>query len=187
VVSKKVGRPDVAPSGEVATRPAAPARRSTATGRTAISSPRGGRPRSHSLVPAHVGELGAVALLVMGIIGVALFIAGLAMVVQGITIGSTFAASPPPNIAELGIPHILLGVGVMAAGAAETGAALLVLMNRRRSRLVAMVVDGVVAALALAGALLVVTVGGRDAVLTISLVIVAVLLILALVALARRR
>lgn len=171
--------------------PAAPApvrtRRTAATGRTAISSPRGGRARSHPLAPEHVGELGAVALLVMGIVGVALVITGLAVSVEGMTIAGSYTSSPPPNVAQLGMPQILGGIGVMVAGVAEIAAALLVLLERPSGRVAAVAVNAILAIVALAGAIAIFTVAGRDIVLTISLVIVAILLGLAAAVLLRRR
>lgn len=187
MVSKKVSRSDAARNADPAARPATQLRRPSATGRTAISSARGGRARSHPLAPAHVGELGAVALLVMGIIGVALVITGLAVLVEGLTVANAFADSPPPNVSSLGTPQVLGGLGVMMAGAAEVTASALLLLNRRRARLLAIAVDVAAALLAAAGAVLVSTVGGRDVVLTASLLITAVALGLAAVALQRHR
>jgi hypothetical protein len=155
--------------------------------RTAISSPRGGRVRSHPLAPEHVGELGAVALLVMGIVGVALIITGLAITVEGITIAATYASSPPPNVASLGMPQIAGGLGVILVGIVEIVAALLVLVERRGARLLATVVNVIVGVLGLLGAVAVYTLGGRDPVLTTSLVLVAVLLLTAAAVLLRRR
>ena len=182
MVSKKLS------SSETPVTPApVRARRAAATGRTAISSPRGGRARSHPLAPEHVGELGAVALLVMAIVGVALVITGLAISVEGMTIAGSYTSSPPPNVAQLGMPQILGGIGVVIAGVAEIVVALLVLLERPAARIAAVVVDAILAIAALAGAIVIFTVGGRDNVLTISLVIVAVILGLAAAVLLRRR
>lgn len=179
-----------APSGVPAApaRPHSGARRPTATGRTAISQPRGGgRAFSHPLAPEHVGELGAVALLVMGIVGVALIITGLVVTVEGMTIANAFTSSPPPNIAQLGMPQILGGVGVIVAGVVEIVAAVLVLAASPQSRWIAVGLNVLLALVALIGAVLIVTGGGKDVVLTATLIVMAVLLLLGAAALQLRR
>ncbi len=169
-------------------RPHAGARRPATTGRTAISQPRGGgRARSHPLAPEHLGELGAVALLVMGIVGAALVITGLSIAVEGATIANTYSSSPPPNVAQLGMPQILGGAGIMVAGVVEIVAALLVLVERRGSRLIAVGLNVLLALAALVGAALVFSAAGGEVVLILTLVVTAVLLLLAAVALQLRR
>lgn len=158
------------------------------SGRTAISQPRGGgRARSHPLAPEHVGELGAVALLVMGIVGAALVITGLSIAVEGATIAGTYSSSPPPNIAQLGMPQILGGAGVMLAGVIEIVAALLVLLEQAHARRIAVGLNVLLALVTLGGAALVFSGGGGDLVLVLTLVITALLLLLAAAALQLRR
>jgi hypothetical protein len=62
-----------------------------------------------------------------------------------------------------------------------------VLVERRGARLLATVVNVIVGVLGLLGAVAVYTLGGRDPVLTTSLVLVAVLLLTAAAVLLRRR
>lgn len=169
-------------------RPHAGARRPTSTGRTAISQPRGGgRARSHPLAPEHVGELGAVALLVMGVVGAAFVITGLSIAVEGATIATTYSSSPPPNVAQLGMPQILGGAGIIVAGVLEIVAALLVLLEQPRSRAIAIGLNVLLALVALGGATLIFSAGGGELVLTLTLVITAALLLLSAAALQLRR
>lgn len=123
----------------------------------------------------------------MGIVGAALVITGLSIAVEGATIANTYNTSPPPNIAQLGMPQILGGAGLIVAGVVEIVAALLVLLEQRRSRPMAVGLNVLLALVALGGAALVFSAGGGEVVLILTLVITAVLLLLAAAALQLRR
>ena len=64
---------------------------------------------AHSLAPEHIGEAGSVAVLAMAILGLAIFIAAIAMLVFGLTTASATAA-PPPNVGGLGMGQVLGGL-----------------------------------------------------------------------------
>ena len=71
--------------------------------RAGAPSPAERRSRGHSLAPAHLGEAGSVAMLVLIILGMAVFIAGVAMIASGLTMDSRYTGTtPPPNLGELG-------------------------------------------------------------------------------------
>jgi len=62
------------------------------------SSGQGTAARTHSLAPEHLGEVQAGAALTIAILGVAIFIAGIGVVVGGLTAAGSFdPANPPPG------------------------------------------------------------------------------------------
>lgn len=116
----------------------------------------GRRARGHSLAPAHVGELGSVAMLVMIVLGLAVFIAGVAMTAEGLTMGSRYAgAQPPPNVGELGVGQVAGGIGLILLGIVQAAAALALLAGLRGARRGTMVVAAGSAILSVVGLLLV--------------------------------
>jgi hypothetical protein len=144
------------------------------------------RQRSHSLAPEHIGEAGSVALLAMAILGLAIFIAAIAMIVFGLTTANRFATSPPPNVGDLGMGQILGGVGLVIAGLAMLGSALAVLADVRGSRLFAAGVSGLVAVLSAIGVVRVMGEGTGDPVLAAALALTTVILGAAAIILVRR-
>jgi len=79
------------------------ARRSPEDRRMTSSSGQGTAARTHSLAPEHLGEVQAGAALTIAILGVAIFIAGIGVVVGGLTAAGSFdPANPPPNSDTIG-------------------------------------------------------------------------------------
>jgi hypothetical protein len=144
------------------------------------------RHRSHSLAPEHIGEAGSVALLAMAILGLAIFIAAIAMIVFGLTTANRFGASPPPNVGDLGMGQILGGVGLVVTGVAMLGSALAVLADMRGGRLAAVAVSGLVALLSAGGVIRVMGEGSGDPVLAAALALTTVILGAAAIILVRR-
>jgi hypothetical protein len=169
VVTKKVGKP----ATRVRARDAAPARVS--------------RGRSHSLAPPHLGEAASAAVLAVAVLGLAVFIAGVAMTVSGMTIANRFGDSPPPNVGELGIGQVLGGIGLSALGIVLSGSALAVLADVPRSRPVAAAASALTAILAAVGVVLVQLESGGDLVLSIALAVAAMLFAAATIILVRPR
>jgi hypothetical protein len=145
------------------------------------------RHRSHSLAPEHIGEAGSAALLAMAVLGMAAFIASVAMIASGLTIAGRYAESPPPNVGDLGFGQVLGGIGLLALGGALMGSALAVLADVRRSRLVAAAVAGLAALLAAAGVLLIMSQPVTSAVLATALAVVTLILAVSAIVLGRPR
>ena len=164
----------------VSSKKATPAQRTarvrTARSREALAAPVRPRHRSHSLAPEHIGEAGSVALLAMAILGLAIFIAAIAMLVFGLTTASRFGSAPPPNVSGLGTGQVLGGIGLLVAGLAMVGSALAVLADVRGSRHIAAAVSGLVALLSAAGVILVMGSGGGDPVLAAALAVTTIIL-----------
>jgi hypothetical protein len=160
--------------------------------RTGTSRPRASaapvrpRQRAHSLAPEHIGEAGSVALLAMAVLGLAIFIAAIAMIVFGMTTAARFGSSPPPNVDELGIGQVLGGIGLLVAGLAMVGSAAAVLADIRGSRLVAAGVSGLMALLSAAGVVRVMGEGAGDPVLAAALAVTTMVLGVAAIILVRR-
>ncbi len=169
MVTKKVGKP----ATRVRARDTAP--------------PRVTRGRSHSLAPPHLGEAGSAAVLAVAVLGLAVFIAGVAMTVSGMTIANRFGDSPPPNVGELGIGQVLGGIGLSALGIILSGSALAVLADIPRSRPIAAAASGLAAILAAVGVVLVQLESGGDLVLSIALAVAAMLFAVATIILVRPR
>lgn len=145
------------------------------------------RARSHSLAPAHLGEAASAAVLAVAVLGLAVFIAGVAMTVSGMTIANRFGDSPPPNVGDLGIGQVLGGIGLAALGILLSGSSLAVLAEMPGSRPVAAAASGLAAALCALAVVLVQLEPGGDLVLGIALVVAAVIFAVAAVILVRRR
>jgi hypothetical protein len=122
----------------------------------------------------------------MAILGLAIFIAAIAMVVFGLTASSRFASSPPPNVNALGTGQVLGGVGLMVMAVALVGSALAVLADLRGSRRIAAVVAGAAALLTAAGVVRVMAEGAGDAVLAAALAVTTIIFGASAIILARR-
>jgi len=144
------------------------------------------RPRGHSLAPEHLGEVGSAAVLAMSILGLAVFITGIAMVVFGMTTTARYGSTPPPNAGSIGVGQLLGGAGLAAFGVVLLGSALAVLADLRRSRPIAAVVAAVAAVLSLIAIVRVTTLGIGDPILAGALAVAAVIFVAAAVILARR-
>jgi hypothetical protein len=128
------------------------------------------RHRGHSLAPEHLGERGAAAALVTAIGGTAIFIAALAMVVDGLTLPSRWAGSDaPPSVGQLGLPQLVGGIGLLVLGILMVGSSLALLGGLARSRPFAVAISGISALLALAGVVLLLAPTRRDLVLLTAL------------------
>ncbi len=133
------------------------------------------RHRSHTLAPEHLGERASVATLVIGIGGVALLITAASMVVAGVTIGTRYAASTPPNVGQLGTGQIIGGAGMLLLAMGLIAAAAAVFLDIRGSRRSAAALAALTAALMVLAIILVMTVGGGDRLLAIALLVGAVM------------
>jgi len=132
------------------------------------------RHRGHSLAPDHLGEAGAAAALVSAIGGVAIFIAGAAMTVGGLTLPAKYAGSnPPPNVGQLGFSQLLGGIGLLVLGIVLVGSSTALLGGLPRSRGLAAGVSGLTALLAVAAAVLLVGATRQDLVLLAAVVVTA--------------
>ena len=146
------------------------------------------RTRGHSLAPAHLGEAGSIAVLALAILGLALFIAAVAMIVAGLTVEARFAgAEPPPNVGELGVGQVFGGIGLLVLGLALAGSAVSVLAELRWARTAATVLSGVAALLSVAGLALVMTRPLPEPILAAALGVATVIFVGAAVILARPR
>jgi hypothetical protein len=133
------------------------------------------RHRGHSLAPEHLGEPGAAAALVSAIGGIAIFIAGVAMTVGGLTLPGKYASSsPPPNVGQLGLGQVLGGIGLLVLGILIVGSSTALLGALPRSRGLAAGVSGVTALLALAAFVLLMAATRRDLLLLAALAVAGV-------------
>ncbi len=123
----------------------------------------------------------------MTVLGLAVFIAGVAMAVAGMTIANRFGGSPPPNVDQLGLGQVLGGIGVAVLGILLSGSGLAVLAEVPRSRFVAAAVSGLSAALAVIGIILVQQQPGGDLVLSLALLVAALIFAAAAIVLVRLR
>jgi hypothetical protein len=146
------------------------------------------RHRSHTLAPEHLGESGAAAALVTAIGGMAIFIAAVAMTVNGMTLPSRYSGStPPPNVDQLGIGQVVGGIGLLVLGLLIVASAAGLLAGLQRSRPVAVGVSAITSLLAAAGVVVLMTATRRDAVLIAALAVAFVAFGGAAVILARLR
>ncbi|HEX6474364.1 MAG TPA: hypothetical protein VF114_04660 [Candidatus Limnocylindria bacterium] len=152
--------------------------------RPAVAAPRP-RPRGHTLAPEHIGEAGSAAVLTLAILGLSTFIAAIALIVFGLTMGGSYGASPPPNVGNLGMGQVLGGFGLLIIGIALVGSSLAVLADVRGSRRAAAAVAGATALLSVAGVVIVMQIGVGDAVLAAALAVCALLCAASAVILAR--
>jgi hypothetical protein len=124
------------------------------------------RHRGHSLAPEHLGEPAAAALLVAAIGGVAIFISGVAMAINGLTLPGRYAgATPPPNLSQLGMPQVVGGIGLLALGVLIVGSMAALFGDLPRSRPLTVVVSALAAGLAAVGFVLLVGAPLPDALL----------------------
>lgn len=146
------------------------ARRSPEDPRMTSSTGHGTAARTHSLAPEHLGEVQAGAALTIAVLGVAVFIAGIGVVVNGLTLAGSFdPANPPPNVDSLGTWQIVGGFVLFALGLTLTGAALSLLSGASRPRIPTAVLAIVAGVASIAGGVLIVTRGPSDLILAISL------------------
>ncbi|MEP7040922.1 MAG: hypothetical protein ABI864_05035 [Chloroflexota bacterium] len=133
------------------------------------------RHRGHSLAPEHLGERGAAATLVMAIGGVSIFIAGVAMTVNGLTLSGRYVAGEgPPNVSQLGIGQVVGGIGLLVLGILIAGSAVALLSSLPRSRPFAVGTSAIAAVLALAAFILLLAASRRDLVLLAALAVAVV-------------
>ena len=161
--------------------------RTASRARGADVAPARSRVRSHSLAPPHLGEAASAAVLAVVVLGLAVFIAGVAMSVSGMTIANRFGGDPPPNVDQLGIGQVLGGIGLALLGLLLSGSGLAVLADVPRSRPVAAVASGLATLLAAAGVMLVQLQPGGDWVLATALAVAAVIFGVAAIILVRPR
>jgi hypothetical protein len=122
----------------------------------------------------------------MAILGLAIFIASIAMVVFGLTTASRFGSSPPPNVGGLGTGEVIGGIGLLVLGMALVGSALAVLADLRGSRRMAAIVAGITALLSVAGVVRVMGAGSGDVVLAAALAATTMIFGVSAIILARR-
>lgn len=113
-------------------------------------------------------------MLVCAVGGLAIFIAALAMIVAGLTIGSAYAGDAPPNLAALGTPQIIGGIGLLILGGGLVATAGALLADLRFARPAATLLAALTTLLAVAGAALLVGAPRRDTVLVAALAVVFV-------------
>ncbi len=124
-------------------------------------------------------------MLICAVGGMAIFIAALAMVVAGLTIGSTYAGDTPPNVAALGTPQVLGGIGLLVLAGGLVAAAAALLADLRFARGATTLLAALTAMLAAVGVALLVGAPRRDNVLAVALAVVFVLFGGATIVLAR--
>jgi hypothetical protein len=135
------------------------------------------RGRSHSLAPAHIGEAGSAALLAIAILGVATFIAAIAMLATGVGIAGRYdSTSPPPNLADLGRGQVLGGMALIVVGGLLVGSAAAVLADLPGSRRAAGILSLAVAGLAAGGVLLAAARSPTDPLLPVALAVATLIL-----------
>lgn len=146
------------------------ARRSPEDRRMTSSTGHGTAARTHSLAPEHLGEVQAGSALAIAVLGVAVFIAGIGVVVGGLTAAGSFdPANPPPNADSIGTWQIVAGFAMFAVGLALTGAALSLLSGASRPRIPTAVASVVLGILSFAAGVAVVLRGPSDLILALSL------------------
>lgn len=145
------------------------------------------RHRSHSLAPEHVGEAGSAAVLAMAVLGLAVFISGVAIIAAGLTIPGRYGDSPPPNVGQLGYGQVLGGAGMVLLSVVLVASALAVLADVRGSRRVAAGAAGLTALLSAAGVLLVMSQAVTDPILASALAVVTLVLGVSAIVLGRPR
>jgi hypothetical protein len=124
----------------------------------------------------------------MAIGGMSIFIAGVAMTVNGLTIPGRYAAGEgPPDVSQLGIGQVFGGIGLLVLGILIAGSAVALLGGLPRSRPFAIGTSAVGAVLALAGVILLLGPSRRDPILLAALAVAAVAFGGASVILARPR
>ena len=145
------------------------------------------RHRSHSLAPEHIGEAGSAAVLAMAVLGLAIFIAAVAIIASGLTIAGRYGESPPPNAGQLGQGQVLVGAGMIVLGVALVASALAVLADIRGSRRVAAAVAALTAVLSAAGVFLVMSQPVTDTILASALAVLTLVFGVSAIVLGRPR
>jgi hypothetical protein len=141
----------------------------------------------HSLAPQHLGEAAAAATLAVVVGGVALAITGIGMIAMGLTIGSRYGSSPPPDVGSLAVVPALAGLLVLVLGAGLTAGGIAVFSDVARARRVTGVLAGVAAALSAAGTVLAMTRPPSDAVVAVALTVTTLVFGVAAILLLRPR
>jgi type IV secretory pathway TrbD component len=117
-----------------------------------------------------------------------IFIAGVAMTVNGLTLPGRYAgADGPPNVSQLGTGQVFGGIGLLVLGILIAASALALLGGLPRSRPFAIGTSAVAAVLALAAFVLLLGPARRDLVLLAALAVAVVAFGGASVILARLR
>jgi hypothetical protein len=145
------------------------------------------RHRAHSLAPEHVGEAGSAAVLAMAVLGLAIFIAAVAIIASGLTMAGRYGESPPPNVGDLGYGQVIGGAGMVVLGVALVASALAVLADVRGSRRVAAVLAGLTAFLSAAGVFLVMSQPAFGTILASALAVLTLVLGVSAIVLGRPR
>ena len=126
--------------------------------------------RTHSLSPAHLGDVRAGAALAVVVLGIAIFIAAVGIVVSGLTLGASYdPANPPPNADALGTWQVLIGFALFAVGVALAGGGLALLTGSRRARVPTALLAIISGIAAIAGAVAIVLRGPSDLILALTL------------------
>ena len=126
--------------------------------------------------------------MVAAIGGISIFIAAVAMTVNGLTLPGQYAgADPPPNVDQLGMGQVVGGIGLLVLGILIVSSAAALLSGLPRSRPFAVGIWAITAALALAGFVLLLAPTRRDLVLLAALGVAVVAFGGAAVILARLR
>jgi hypothetical protein len=111
----------------------------------------------------------------MAIGGMSIFIAGVAMTVNGLTLPGRYAAGEgPPDVSQLGIGQVFGGIGLLVLGILVAGSAVALLGGLPRSRPFAVGTSAVAALLALAAFILLLGPARRDLVLLAALAVAIV-------------
>jgi hypothetical protein len=133
--------------------------------------------RTHSLSPAHLGDVRAGAALAVVVLGIAIFIAAIGIVVSGLTLGASYdPGNPPPNANALGTWQVLIGFVLFAVGVALAGGGLALLTGSRRARVPTAMLAIVSGLIAIGGAVAIVVRGPSDLILALTLLGVALAL-----------
>ena len=141
----------------------------------------------HSLAPEHLGEAAAAATLAVVVGGVALAITGIGMVAMGLTIGSRYASSPPPDVGSLAVLPVLAGLLVLVLGVGLTAGGIAVFNDVPRARRATGILAGVAAGLSAAGTVLAMASPPPDAVLAVALTVTTLVFGVAAILLLRPR
>ncbi len=141
----------------------------------------------HSLAPEHLGEATAAATLAVVVGGVALTITGIGMIAMGLTIGSRYTSSPPPEVGSLALLPVLAGVLILLLGIALTAGGIAVFNEVPRARRVTGILAGVGAGLSAAGTVLAMASPPADVVLAIALTVITLVFGVAALLLLRPR
>ncbi|MGZ8562784.1 MAG: hypothetical protein ACXWWU_04110 [Candidatus Limnocylindria bacterium] len=141
----------------------------------------------HSLAPEHLGEATAAATLAVVVGGVALVITGVGMIAMGLTIGSRYGSTPPPDVGSLAVQPVLAGLLVLVLGVGLTAGGIAVFNDVPRARRATGVLAGGAAALSAAGTVIAMANSPADPVLAIALTVTTLVFGVAAILLLRPR